>query len=159
MVNNKLLDIYFEPIAINKWFSETGNLLHKKELIPKDCKAIESLAEAVLLWDKDTNLRCKEWEYLRVQLLDTPEWIDSFSEVRNYIDNKLKQHQSVVDFGNLLMSEFQIELDSFLYSLPIIGGWGEHLLQIESGYYQSQLKYFNAGFWLCKTDVKQLVCY
>lgn len=143
-------DNFFSRINLQCWFTRVGKPVGTSTNVLVANNQVKDIDQAVKIWQGEFDNRCDKWELLRVKLINNKEWLDGFHDFRSSLFEKLKEQQSIVDFVEILRAQFIIDEEQFFSELPFIGGWGEHILNIKSGYYQNQFQFYETGYWPCK---------
>ena len=142
--------IFLDDLQLLKWFSQVGqgvSVLGQNN--EKSLKFIDSLEEAVSIWQADYESRCDVWEKLRVRLLKNKLWENTFNLIRTDSWNILHDSPQFTRIAQKIQKQVQIEPEFFFSQLPIMGAWGEQLLNKENGFYSRQINLFRKGIWVC----------
>ena len=147
MVNEK---IFLDNLQLLNWFSQVGRGASAFENNDKkSLKFIDSLDEAISIWQADYEKRCDIWEALRVQLLKNTSWENTFSLIRTDAWNILNDSLQFTRIAQQIQKQVQLEPEFFFSQLPILGAWGEQLLSKKNGFYSRQISLFKKGVWVC----------
>lgn len=162
---------FVQNLNLKMWFSKVGQTTLTST---NNLKYINSLDNAILIWHKNSENRDDEWEKLRIKVLKNEIWGSEFDNIKSAIYKELKQTSHFLKFAqnfkkscndinnsnsNLKIKQI-IDPETLIYQLPIIGYFGEILLNnTTSKYYTTEVDFFRKGHFVCEHVGKSMVIY
>ncbi len=143
---------FIRSLSFSNWFSQVGQGAAFNESFGEPVKIISQFDDAVSIWQSDLENRCDQWEDLRIQLIENKSWADDFHAVRTKTWEALQVNSEFMKFAERVNRNLSFEPELFCSQLPVLGFWGESLLNLDNGYYKNQIVFFKHGFFVCGKD-------
>lgn len=164
------IDQFVQNLNLKMWFNKIGQTTITSS---NNIKYINSLENAILIWNKNSINRDDAWENLRIKVLKNEHWGLEFNNLKSAIYKELKQSNHFLKFAqnfkkiaNTINNDTNVRIkliidaETLVYQLPIIGYFGEVLLNNTSfKYYTNEIALFKKGHFVCENINKQMLIY
>jgi len=164
------VDLFVKNLNLKTWFTKIGQVTL---ISTQNLKYINSLENAILIWNKNFENRNDEWENLRIKVLKNEIWGTEFNNIKSAISKDIKQNNNFIKFSRdfkLIIANINklngvhisnnLDTDLLISQLPIIGYFGEILLNNPNmKYYTTEVELFKKGHFVCEHVNKKFLIY
>lgn len=159
------VNAFVQNLNLKTWFSKCGQTSITST---NNLKYANSLTNAILIWDNNSENRNDEWENLRVKILKNETWLAEFNNIKIAVTTELKKNSHFNKFvANAKIStkksikyNFNISDFEIVNQLPILGYFGETLLNNNAfKHYTNEIAIFKKGYFVCENLDNKLLIY